>query len=136
MGTQILWPRRTILPLCMRLRFSGLPFQLDKNYVEGLIAEVLRQMASGGPIERLACAETVLFSFAIRERKLAVYIVLKNRHAVGMRMHHRLLVCSVVDSENTHLLIFDFNLVMFRVHFDGVLNCLLGFRSCRHDFLF
>jgi hypothetical protein len=68
----------------MRLRFPELPFQLDKNYVEGLIAQVLRQMASGGHKERLACAETVLFSFAIRERKLAVYIVLKNRHAVGM----------------------------------------------------
>jgi hypothetical protein len=35
-------------------------------------------------------------------------------------------VCSVVDSEHAHLLIFDVNLVMFRVHFDGVLNCLFG----------
>src|ERR1700730_12597098 len=102
MGTQILCPRRTILPLCMRLRFSGLPFQLDKNYVDGLIAQVLRQMASGGHIERLACAETVLFSFAIWERKLAVYIILKNRNAVGMRMHHRFLMCSVVNSEHPH----------------------------------
>ena len=99
------------------------------------VDRMLTQMASGGHKERLACAETVLFTFAIRERKPAVYIVLKNCHAVGMRMHHRLLVCSVVDSEHAHLLIFDFNLVMFRVHSDGVLNCLLGVRSCRHDFL-
>jgi WD40 repeat protein len=39
-------------------------------------------------------------------------------------------VCTVVDSEHAHPLIFDFNLVMFWVHFDGVLNCHLGFRSC------
>ena len=82
--------------------------------------QVLRQMASGGHIERLACAETVLFRFAIRERKPAVYIVLKNRNAVGMRMHHRLLVCSVVDSEHAHLLIFDFHLVMFWVLLRGL----------------
>src|SRR5580704_8596797 len=92
-------------------------------------------MASGGSIERLACAETVLFCFAIRERKPTVCIALKNRNTVGMRVHHRLLVSFVVVSEHAHLLIFDFHLVMFRVYFDWVLNFHLGFRSCRHDFL-
>jgi hypothetical protein len=48
-------------------------------------------MASAGHIERLACAETVLFRFAIRERKPAVYIVLKNRQAdnKGRRIPNR-----------------------------------------------
>ena len=44
-------------------------------------------MASGGREERLTCAETVLFRFAIRKRELAVRVVLKNRYAVGMRVH-------------------------------------------------
>jgi hypothetical protein len=70
------------------LWFPELPFQLDKNYVNGLVTQVFRQMASGWGIECLACAETVFFSFAIREREPAVYFVLKNRDAVGMRVHH------------------------------------------------
>ena len=72
-------------------------------------------MASGGRKERLTCAETVLFRFAIRERKPAVF-VLKNRYAVGMRVHLRFLVCTVIYSELAHLLIFELNLVMFRGH--------------------
>jgi hypothetical protein len=60
-------------------------------------------MASGGHIERLACSKSLLFRFAIRECKPAVDIVLKNRDAVGMRVHHRLFVWSVIDSEYAHL---------------------------------
>ena len=71
-------------------------------------------MASGGHIERLARAETLFFRFAIRKREPAVYIALKNRDAVGMRVHYRLLVCCVVDSEHAYLVIFEFNLVMFK----------------------
>src|SRR5438552_9405986 len=92
-------------------------------------------MASGGRKECLACAETVLFRYAIREREPAVCIVLENRDAVGMRVHLRFLVCSIVDSEHAHLLVFEFYLVMFRVHLDGVLTCCLGFWSRRHDVL-
>ena len=55
-----------------------LPFQFDDDYVERVTAQVLRQMASGGRIERLACTETALFRFAVRECKPAVYIVQKN----------------------------------------------------------
>src|SRR6267154_1371833 len=90
-------------------------------------------MASSGRKECFASAEMVFFRLAVRECKPAVCIVLKNRYAVGMRVHLRFLVCTVVHSEHAHLLIFEFNLVMFRVHCDGVLTCHLGFWSCRYD---
>jgi hypothetical protein len=48
-------------PLRMCLGVPELPFQFDDYYVDGVTAQVLRQMASGRRIERLACAETALF---------------------------------------------------------------------------
>jgi hypothetical protein len=36
------YPGPSTPSLCMRLRFPELPFQLDKNYVEGLMARGLR----------------------------------------------------------------------------------------------
>jgi len=45
-----------------------LPFQFDDYYVDGVTAQVLRQMASAGRKERLAGAEMALLRFTIRER--------------------------------------------------------------------
>src|SRR6516164_6204251 len=91
-------------------------------------------MAAGRHKQRLASAETLLLGFAIWERKSAVHIILKNSDAVGMRVHHRLFMRSVVDAEHPHLGIFDFDLVMMGVNFYGVLN-FLAFGGGRHESL-
>ena len=60
-------------PSCLSaLAVSNYRFSSTRTKLDGLIAQVFWQMASGGRKERLTCAETVLFRFAIRERKPAV----------------------------------------------------------------
>ena len=78
-------------------------------------------MASSRGEERLSGAETMFLRLAVREGKPAVYFILKYCDAIGMRVHHRLLVGCIVDSENAHLLIFELNSVVLWVNCNGVL---------------
>src|SRR6266496_3075286 len=76
-------------PIFDRLLSGGLALQFDQDHIEGLVANVLRQMNLGLIPDDVTGLPVEVLALAIREGEPALGVGQKHGHGIRMRMHRR-----------------------------------------------
>ncbi len=91
-------------------------FQLDQDYFQRLIGEILRKMCGRSHDHCLPARYVRILSRAVRKCEPNVSISYKERNQIRMRVHLGFFARAVTPTYHAHTIVFIFDLVMLRIH--------------------
>ena len=92
------------------------PLEFDQDRLQGLVAEIFREVCSGGIRDHVAGLESLLLRLAVRQRESRMDIGEEHHHGGRMPVHHRDLTRPIPNPQHPHPVVLHLHGVVLRIH--------------------